>query len=55
VGPPSTDPTASTNFGDLKSPHIKEYEGCPYDATSCITKPPEQEDKKKEKEEKEEL
>jgi len=28
TGPPSTDPGAKTNRGDLDSPHVKEYEGC---------------------------
>jgi len=34
-GPPSTDPGAKTDKGDLESPHVKEYVGCPVDASEC--------------------
>ncbi|TRY61072.1 hypothetical protein TCAL_05706 [Tigriopus californicus] len=39
-GPPSTDPSALTDFGDLKSPHVKQYEGCDPLAVSCQLAPP---------------
>jgi len=34
-GPPSTDPGAKTNRGDLDSPHIKEYPGCEKSSWEC--------------------
>lgn len=42
-GPPSTDPSATTDFGDLQSPHVKEYEGCDPEAVSCQLAPPSEE------------
>eukprot|EP00095_Tigriopus_kingsejongensis_P001358 snap_masked-scaffold1322_size48131-processed-gene-0.6 protein:Tk01358 transcript:snap_masked-scaffold1322_size48131-processed-gene-0.6-mRNA-1 annotation:"neuferricin-like isoform x1" len=39
-GPPATDPSAKSDHGDLKSPHVKEYEGCDSSAVSCILSPP---------------
>ena len=44
TGPPSTDPAAKTDFGDLKSPHIKEYDGCDPKSDSCQIKPPQSDD-----------
>jgi len=37
-GPPSTDPGARSNTGDLDSPHVKEYQGCHSKATECRLK-----------------
>eukprot|EP00092_Neocalanus_flemingeri_P000724 GFUD01000768.1.p1 GENE.GFUD01000768.1~~GFUD01000768.1.p1 ORF type:complete len:343 (-),score=140.41 GFUD01000768.1:115-1143(-) len=37
-GPPSTDPGARSNIGDLDSPHLKEYEGCHIKAWECRVK-----------------
>jgi len=37
-GPPSTDPGAKTDSGDLESPHVKEYQGCASKATECRVK-----------------
>lgn len=34
-GPPSTDPGASSDRGDLDSPHVKEYDDCQPDSTEC--------------------
>lgn len=34
-GPPSTDPASDSNFGDLKNPHVKEYEDCDPTSSSC--------------------
>jgi len=34
-GPPSTDPGAETDRGDLDSPHVKEYPGCEPGAWEC--------------------
>eukprot|EP00096_Caligus_rogercresseyi_P007920 TRINITY_DN2607_c0_g1_i1.p1 TRINITY_DN2607_c0_g1~~TRINITY_DN2607_c0_g1_i1.p1 ORF type:complete len:326 (+),score=88.48 TRINITY_DN2607_c0_g1_i1:40-1017(+) len=34
-GPPSNDPMASTNVGDLKHPHLKEYPECHPESDSC--------------------
>jgi len=34
-GPPSTDPGARSDTGDLESPHVKEYPGCDSKATEC--------------------
>ena len=38
TGPPSTDPAASSNTGDLDSPHVKEYEGCGVKEWECRVK-----------------
>ena len=38
----SPDPGAKTDFGDLQSPHLKEYENCDPQAESCMIKPPEE-------------
>jgi len=35
TGPPSTDPGASSDKGDLENPHLKEYAGCAPDTYEC--------------------
>ena len=37
-GPPSTDPGAASDRGDLDSPHVKEYEGCGPKEWECRVK-----------------
>ena len=37
-GPPSTDPGARTDTGDLESPHVKKYEGCGAKEWECRVK-----------------
>ena len=45
VGPPSTDPSdVGPNVGDLRNPHVREYDGCDPKATSCQLRPPEPEE-----------
>ena len=37
-GPPTTDPGAGSDRGDLDSPHVKEYSGCGGDEIDCWQK-----------------
>ena len=43
-GPPSTDPSAKSDVGDLENPHLNEYKECRPEEASCQLAPPQPDD-----------